>query len=75
MFVHDIINPVVDSTSTIVTILNKLGNTSFFVKDFKNRKFIIEGASTFKIGQTVTIKNGVIVGFTKNLKSFTDHIV
>jgi len=59
----------------IGNIVNKTGNTSYVIKDSKGRGFSVEGSPDYIIGQTVSIKKGIIVGRTKSLKSFKEFTV
>jgi len=59
----------------IGNISKKTGNTSYVIKDSKGRSFSVEGSSDYIVGQTVSIKKGIIIGRTKSLKFFKEFVV
>jgi hypothetical protein len=65
----------VEDRIIIANIIKKSGNTSYVVKDSKGRSFSVEGSTEFIVGQTVTVKKGIIIGRTKSLKSFKEYVV
>ena len=66
--------PTVDNeaVSKIVTIVNKISNTSYSVRDRKGRKYIAEAATTFLPGASVVIKKGIIIGSTKSTQTYKE---
>lgn len=64
-----------DTTSKLVTIVNKVGNTSYSVIDRKGRKYVAEAADIFLPGQSVVIKNGVIIGRTRSSQSYKEFSI
>jgi hypothetical protein len=75
MNLNDLVNKKEDERAIIVTISNKIGNTSYQVKDSRGRRFSVEGDPSFIVGQTVTVKKGIIIGKNKSLKSFKEFVV
>ncbi len=57
------------------TIVEKVGNTTFVVMDFKQRRFLVEGLSNYKVGQTVVVKNSTIIDFSKQIQKFQNVLV
>lgn len=61
-----------ESVSKIVTVINKVSNTSYSVSDRKGRKYIAEAAENFLPGQSVVIKGGIIIGRTKSTQTYKE---
>ena len=64
-----------EGVSKIVVIMNQVSNTSYYVKDRKNRKYLAEAADVFLPGQSVVIKNGVIIGRTKSSQTYKEFSI
>lgn len=56
----------------IATIIKKVSTTSYSVKDKKGRVYVVNAADSFLVGQSVIIKNGIILGKTKSSQSFKE---
>lgn len=59
----------------IADILRKNSNNSYLVRDIRGRDFLVNGSNEYTVGQTVSIKKGIILGRTKNLVSFKEYVV
>ena len=70
--ITSLITPSKEGVSKIVTVLKQVGNTSYSVKDRKDRKYIAEAADTYLPGQSVVVKNGTIIGRTKSLQTYKE---
>ncbi len=64
-----------EGVSKIVTVLSKVGNTSYSVEDRQKRKYIAEAADTYLPGQSVVIKNGTIIGKTKSIQTYKEFSI
>lgn len=53
------------NTLLFAKVMSKDGNTLCIVKDRKGRKFNAESDGSYRVGQQVMIKNGVIVAAVK----------
>ena len=73
--ITSLLNNTVESTSKIVTVMNKVGNTSYSVVDRKNRYYIVESAESYLNGQSVVIKNGIILGRIKSVQTYKEFNV
>jgi hypothetical protein len=56
-------------------IINRLGDTLFVVKDRKGRKFNAESNGTYKVGEYVVVKSGIIVGKSTKARTVTHYNV
>ena len=47
------------------TVTHRLTNTLYSMTDARGRKFSAESGSTYRVGQSVSLKSGVIIGKAK----------
>ena len=58
-----------DSTSLYARIIEKSTDTLYLVKDLRGRKFQAEANGSYKKGDSVKIKSGIIISKAKMPKS------
>ena len=73
--ITSLITPSSEEISKIVTIVNRVGNTSYSVIDRKSRKYIAEAADIYLPGQSVVIKKGIIIGRTKSSQTYKEFSI
>lgn len=56
-------------------IISKQDDTLCAVRDAKNRRYLVESDGSYNVGQTVSIKDGVIIGTAKSLGTLKGYIV
>jgi hypothetical protein len=64
-----------EGVSKIVTVINKIGNTSYSVIDRKRRKYVADSADDYLPGQSVVIKNGAIMGKIKSTQTYKEFSI
>jgi len=62
-------------SSIIAKIIERPSDTKYVVQDSKNRKYIAEANSSYRIGETVIIKNGIIISKVKSLNTYKEYVV
>ena len=60
-----------DDKVLFAKVIQKNSNTSCTVRDTRGRLFLVESNGTYSIGQSVSVKSGVIIGRTKAQKTVT----
>lgn len=71
----ELLSPPRDNSSLIVKIVAKHTDTAFVVQDVRQKRFIAESDGSYRIGQTVVTKSGIIIGKTQSLNSFKEYNV
>lgn len=56
-------------------ILSKESSSKYTVLDRKNRKYLVESTAEYFVGQTVLIKDGIILKKVKENKNTTHFVV
>ncbi len=54
---------------TFANVQRKVTNTLYIVKDNRNREFTVESGKSYRKGQSVSVKSGVIIGPAKSPKT------
>lgn len=61
--------------ASVCKVTNKLGDTLCSVKDRRGRKFNAESNGSYKTGEWVIVKNGIIVGKSKKSRTVNHYNV
>lgn len=56
-------------------IVQKQQDYTYVIKDSTNKQFLVESTAIYKVGQSVMIKNGVILNAVKSNITYSHHIV
>ena len=58
-----------------VKILNRVTLTQFIVEDTRGRQFQVESDGNYTVGEFVIIKNGIIIGKSRRIKSIPNFVI
>lgn len=64
-----------ETKALIGKIVQKQQDYSYVVRDSVNKQYLVESTEVYKVGQSVMIKNGIILNSVKSNIVFTHHVV
>ena len=63
------------SSSYVCKIVSKQGKTLCIVKDSRGRKFNAESDGSYKVGESVIVRSGIVIGRSKRTRTVVHYNV